>query len=229
MLSFFRKKKDKLLVELESFLGFQINNIDLYIEAFTHPSKKENFNYQRLEFLGDAVLNIIIAHHVFDKYKNLPEGELTKFRTKLVNKQTLKEVGVKIQLEKWFRHQLSPVELEKSSIYCDTLEAIIGAIYVDKGLEAAKEFVYKNIIAQLNEVKDIEDTDFKSKIIQVAQKYKWKIKFQLENTEKRNNETIFKVGLIINDEKISEAEHYSKKQAEQLAAKEALIRLNIGD
>ncbi len=229
MFSFFKKRKSDFVTELERFLGFDISDSDIYKEAFLHTSKKAQVNYQRLEFLGDAVLNLIIAHYVFKRYKKLPEGDLTKYRTKLVNKQTLKELSIKLGIQKWIQHQLSEKEFEKSSVLGDVLEALIGAIYLDKGLHFSEKFIEEKIIHQLNEVKDIEDTDYKSKIIRYAQKYKLQIQFKVKDKTYLDNETIFKVVLYLNNENIAESEHYSKKQAEQLAAKEALIKLNIVD
>lgn len=226
MFKLWQKKKDEFTTGLEKFLGFEINNAHLYKEALSHSSKKLEYNYQRLEFLGDAVLNLVVSTYLFNQYKNFSEGDLSKLRAKLINKQILKDVALKLQLDKYIQHQLSAAELEKSSLYCDVMEALIGAIYMDKGIKAAEHFIKEKIIHQLNEVTEIEDTDYKSKIIQLAQKHKWQIKFHLEKTEKINNENIFYIALIINNKKISEGKHYNKKQAEQLASMEALKVIN---
>ncbi len=223
----FWKRKDKHLSELEKFLGFKINNIDLYNEAFTHSSKKLSYNYQRLEFLGDAVLNLIVAEYVFKNYTQLSEGELSKLRTKLVNKQILKEISLKLQLDKWMKHHLSNNELDKSSIYCDVMEALIGAIYIDKGITYAEKFIIQKIIKQLDEVVFIEDIDYKSRLIQLGQKNKWTIQFTIEATEKINHDNIFRVALLLNEQKIAETKHYSKKQAEQVLSKIAIEKLKV--
>lgn len=223
----YKKKKDSFVLELEKFLGFEINNTELYREAFAHPSAQLPYNYQRLEFLGDAVLSLVVAEYLFKKYKKLSEGDLSKYRTKLVNKQILKEIALQLKLDRWIKHQLLPEALEKSSIYCDTVESFIGAIYLDKGKEFAEKFINDKILKQLDEVKDIEDIDYKSKIIQIAQKYKWNLRFNVEKVEKRNNDHIFYIGLYINQEKIAEAHHYNKKQAQQLASKIGLEKLNL--
>ncbi len=228
MFKFLFNKKDNYQKQLEHFLGFKINNISFYKEAFTHSSQKANYNYQRLEFLGDAVLSLVIATYLFKKYPNLSEGELSKLRTKLVNKNILKEVAFKLHLDKWIKHQLKDSELEKSSIYCDIVESIIGAIYLDKGLLYAEEFIKNKILEQLEEVTEMEDTDYKSQILRLAQKYKWKIKYHIEDIQKDTNQQLFKVALFLNDEKISEGVYYNKKQAEQLASLDALKKLNIG-
>lgn len=222
----FWKKKDEFTLRIEKLLGFSIKNVHLYKEAFTHSSKKESYNYQRLEFLGDAVLSLIIADYLFLKYTHLPEGDLTKLRTKLVNKQILKDVALKLNLNQFAAHQLNPSELEKSSLYCDMTEALIGAIYLDKGIEYVKRFIKEKIIEQLNEVQTIEDNDYKSKIYILAQKHKWHIKFITEKIEKVNNENIFTISLKINSDIVASAKHYSKKQAEQMACKDALEKLN---
>lgn len=225
MISIF-KKKDEFTKELEKFLGFRVHNISFYQEALTHPSKKLSYNYQRLEFLGDAVLNLLVAEYVFKHYHKLAEGELSKLRTKLVNKQILKEVAIKLNIPRLISHRLSDSELQKSYIYSDIIEALIGAIYLDKGIKYAQKFIDEKIIQQLDEVIHIEDTDYKSKIIQIAQKNKWSIRYQLESTEKENNDTIFKVSLLLNRKKIAEAKHYNKKQAQQIASRLALEKLN---
>ncbi len=227
MFNFWKKKKDPFVFELNIFLGFDAQNLSLYKEAFAHPSKKLGYNYQRLEFLGDAILNFVVASYVFEKYPQVSEGELSKLRTKLVNKQILREIALKLKLDRWINHNLTPAELEKSSVYCDVVESLIGAIYLDKGIRHAEYFIKEKIIKQLDDVSQIEDTDYKSQILQLAQKYKWKLKFVVESIEKQNNESIFQVGLFLNDEKTGEGKHYSKKQAEQMASKEALKNLHF--
>ncbi|MCX7729110.1 MAG: ribonuclease III [Bacteroidia bacterium] len=227
MFNFWKKKQDPYTQKLNDFLGFEIKNINLYKEAFTHPSKKLNYNYQRLEFLGDAVLNYVVALYLFNKFEGISEGELSKLRTKLVNKQILKEIAIKLNIAQWIEHNLTITELDKSSVYCDVIESLIGAIAIDKGIQFAAKFIDEKIIQQVKEVSEIEDTDYKSQIIQIAQKYKWKFKFIVEGIEKQNSEKIFRIGLYLNNEKTSEGKHYNKKQAEQMASKEALKNLNI--
>lgn len=227
MFNFRKKKKDPFARELSLFVGFEVENVLWYKEAFAHPSKKLEYNYQRLEFLGDAILNCVVASYVFDKYPQMSEGELSKLRTKLVNKQILKEIALKLKLDRWINHNLTPAELEKSSIYCDVVESLIGAIYLDKGIQQAEYFIKEKIIQQLDDVSQIEDTDYKSQILQLAQKYKWKLKFVVESIEKQNHESIFQIALFLNNEKTGEGKHYSKKQAEQIASKEALKNLHL--
>ena len=223
MLRLWRKnKKDVFVLEIEDFLGFEVGDSALYQEAFAHPSKKLTINYQRLEYLGDAVLNLIIAEYLFKKYKDFNEGELSKLRTRLVNKEILRELALKIGIDKWIKHQLSAAELERSSIYGDMIESLIGAIYLDKGLRYAEKFVKEKIISQFDEISRLEDTDYKSKIIQLSQKQKWKICFDTERNEKEGKDILFTVGLYINGKKVGEAKHYSKRKAEQEASRQAL-------
>jgi ribonuclease-3 len=228
LLKFFRKKvKDEFTKDLESFLNFEVKDIALYKVALTHPSKKISANYQRLEFLGDAVLNFVIASYLYNTYPDLSEGDLTKLRSKLVNKFILKEIALKFNLQKFINHQLNKAELDKSSVYADIIESIIGSIYLDRGITYAEQFIKEKILQQLDEVTQLEDTDYKSKIIQLAQKYKWKIQFEVEKTENTKEGKVFWVALYINEEKIAVGKQYNKKQAEQLASQEALEKLNI--
>lgn len=220
------KRKSQFIRDLEKFLNFKSKTVQFYYEAFTHPSKKLPYNYQRLEFLGDAVLNLIIAEYLYKNYPQLQEGELSKLRTKLVNKQILKQIAIQLGLNKWMQHQLSDTELDKSSIYGDVVEALIGAIYLDKGIKYAEKFIVEKIIKQLDEVTALEDVDYKSKFIQLVQKNKWTFEFVLESTERVNNETIFKLALFLNGQKIGTAQHYSKKQCEQMLSKIALEKLS---
>jgi len=164
---------------------------------------------------------------LYKTYPDLSEGELSKLRTKLVNKFILKEIALKFNLQKFINHQLNNSELEKSSIFADIIESLIGSIYLDKGITYAEQFIKEKILQQLDEVTQLEDKDYKSKIIQIAQKYKWKIQFEVENIENTKDGKIYCVALYINEEKISESKHYSKKQAEQLASQIALDKLNI--
>lgn len=227
MFLFWKKNKNDSIQQLESFLGFKCKNVSLYYQAFTHPSKKDKQNYQRLEFLGDAVLNFVVASYVYREYPALSEGDLSKLRKKLVNKQILKQIALKLELDKWINHNLAPSELEKSFLYCDIIESLIGAIFIDRGISYAEEFIKEKIIKQFGEITKIEDIDYKSKIFHIAQKYRWKLKFKLAKIEKENKENYFTIELLLNDEKIAEGKHYNKKQAEQIASKEALKKLNI--
>lgn len=212
--------------KLERYLGFKVNYVNTYKEAFTHKSCKENYNNQRLEFLGDSVLNLIISDYLFKKFPNADEGELTKYRVRLVNKQFLKKAALKICLNEWLYANMSDAEKEKSSLTDDALEALIGAIYIDKGLSFCKCFIEKKIIIHLSDEELQEVTDYKSQLVILSQKNKWLLRFNTITSERTREGHYFKIEVLINNQAVGIGHGASKRDAEQEASKKYLLELN---
>ncbi len=212
--------------KLERYLGFKVNHVNTYKEAFTHKSCKENYNNQRLEFLGDSVLNLIISDYLFKKFPTADEGELTKYRVRLVNKQFLKKTALKISLNEWLYANMSDAEKEKSSLMDDALEALIGAIYIDKGLLFCKAFIGKKIIIHLSDEELQEVTDYKSQLVILSQKNKWLLRFNTIISERTREGHYFKIEVLINNHAVSVGHGASKRDAEQDASKKYLLELN---
>lgn len=224
------KEYSKLLKQI---LGFKPKKLDLYYLAFTHksfePEESDGFfnNNERLEYLGDAILDAAVSDVLYKRFPTADEGFLTKMRTKIVNGKTLTEIAKKIELNK-----LIFVKSHKNlseRIFEDAFEALIGAIYIDRGFKYVKQFVSQKIFVEhinLNQLKYV-DTNYKSKIIEWSQKHKIEIEFC--TSEDYDDNKNFECLLKIQDKVVGEGSGISKKIAEQFASKDALEKIKSGD
>lgn len=218
------RKKDELAQVLERIIGFYPNQISIYRQAFLHKSLLQNNEFksfesnERLEFLGDAVLDSIISHYLFNKFPKKDEGYLTKLRSRLVSRQNLNNLGVKIGLDELMKMNLERVS---KSIYGDALEALIGAIYLDKGYPSAQKFVEEKLLQNHIDIEEViqTETDFKSRVIEWCQKEKLNFDFKITEEEERN-EMLYTAELIINKETKGKGTAFTKKEAEQLASEQ---------
>ncbi|MBL4592973.1 MAG: ribonuclease III [Flavobacteriales bacterium] len=224
-MTFFKKvfrKKDEYALVLERITGFYPHQVSIYQQAFLHKSLTQNNELQsfesneRLEFLGDAVLDSIISHYLYNKFPKKDEGYLTKLRSRLVSRQNLNNLGVKIGLQELMKFNL---ERASKSIYGDALEALIGAIYLDRGYSFAQQFVEERLLQNHIDIEEVilTETDFKSRVIEWCQKEKLSFDFKITEQEEKN-EKLYTAQLIINGELKGAGSAFTKKQAEQLAA-----------
>lgn len=231
-LSAYLSPHKNLYFSLKNILGFYPGNIALYLLAFRHRSAaneikegvKINSN-ERLEFLGDAVLGTVTAHYLFKKFPYKDEGFLTKMRSKIVSRAQLNQLAVKLGINKLIDSNTSG--FQQASMGGDAFEALIGAIYVDKGYKKASDFILNRIIKMHLDMDEIEarETDFKSKLIEWSQKEKKELKFVLSEGTIENKQ--YAIQAIIDNEIKGTATHFSKKRAEQLAAEGACAELKI--
>lgn len=223
---------------VEKNLKINFNNKRIIQTAFTHSSyakqfKESQYN-ERLEFLGDSVLQLTITEYLFSNYKNKLEGELTRLRSLIVCENSLYNVARKLGISDFIMMSKGE-ELtggrDRISIQADAVEAIIAAIYIDKGLEVAKEFILTNfndIIKKAIDNKII--LDFKTKLQEYLQKDgDIDINYELYKHEGPPHRRKFFVNLYVEGKLLGSGEGYSKKEAEQNAAKEALIKLEVVD
>jgi len=218
------KKKSEYALKLERILGFYPDKISLYQQAFTHKStlvdeaKKSFESNERLEFLGDAILDAVISSYIYGKFPFKDEGFLTKLRSKLVRRQFLNRLAEKIGLEELI---VSSLDRESKSILGDALEALIGAIYLDKGYGKAEDFILSKLIQNHVELNDVIETepDFKSRAIEWAQKNKKTYEFQIEEIDSEFSKT-YLAKLFMDNELKGKGEALSKKKAEQLASEQ---------
>lgn len=220
----------QLKKSLKNILGFSPGNISLYKQAFLHSSKRETVNNERLEFLGDAVLGTIIAEHIFKLYPYKDEGFLTQLRSKIVNRQSLQHLAVKLGIDQYLKTGIKENEKGKSSAYGDAFEALIGAIFLDKGFNVCNKFIIQRIIkihVNLEELANT-DTDYKSQLQIYTQKNKLNLEYRLLNEEHKGKDKYYTVQVFIHNEPYVVFEHYSKRVAEQKAAQLTLEQLTIG-
>ena len=228
LMKFFRAKSS-FSSELYSILGFFPKKIEFYHRAFCHSSieHQEYGNNERLEFLGDTIFNAVITEYLFHKMPQKDEGTLTDIRSKMISRKTLNILAKKIKIDKMVRTNLG--DKIPSSVYGNAFEALIAAIYLDKGAKFCNKFIIKKIIEphfSLNEL-ETEISSYKKHFINWAQKNNNNYSFKLlsENGEAHNKN--FEIGLFLKDENIATSRAGSKKKAEEAAAKKACQALSI--
>jgi len=216
--------------ELEECLDYQFKNKDLIIEALTHKSYKKVFNNERLEYLGDAVLNLIVGEFLFNKFPSSNEGELSKIRASLVNEKGFTKLALAINLGDYI--YLSEAEdrnqgRKKASILSDAFEAIMGAIYIESGLIVLKPMILKLLDENYEEINLNElFSDYKTALQEVTQaKFGAIPVYKLESAIGPDHEKEFELSLWINDKHYATAKGKSKKLAQQASAKIVLNQL----
>jgi ribonuclease-3 len=221
--------------DLIDFINYEFKNKELLNEALTHSSysyeNKLSRNYERLEFLGDAVLQLIISEYLVFKYKEFDEGMLSKYRAYFVSEEFISELAKSIEIGKFIKlgkGELNSGGKDRPSILCDIFESIVAAIYIDGGYNEARRFTITIAADKIDEVitKNIF-TDYKSELQKITQKIFEKLPEYIMKKESgpEHNKT-FIVDLFINDQYYCSGEGKSKKKAEQDAARKALDLLN---
>ncbi|GIK60620.1 MAG: Ribonuclease 3 [Ignavibacteriaceae bacterium] len=221
--------------QLEKMIGTTIGNKKIYVEALIHRSFLEeneqfSFSNERLEFLGDSVLNLIIGEYLFNKFPNEEEGFLTKVRAKLVNRNALSLVAEDMDLAELLILSSSlpkSITHNSKSMLSDALEALIGAIYLDKGIETCKQFIQKKILEPaLKNGDHLIDENYKSQLLEYAQANKLAIPvYQIVSEDGPHHDKTFTAEVIIGEKVLGEGKGKSKKEAEQNAAQVALKRI----
>jgi ribonuclease III len=215
--------------KLREILGFYPSDLSLFQVALTHKSASytlngERVNNERLEFLGDSILDAVISDYLYKIYPNEREGFLTEMRSKIVNGEKLKELAIQIKLDQ-FIIQKNTVPTPSSRIFEDAFEALIGAIYIDKGYWKVYDFISEKIIQKHIDLQLLENTNlnYKSQLIEWSQKTKSQIEFT--SSIDNENPPLFVSSIVMNEQIIGEGRGTSKKEAEQNAAQQALICL----
>lgn len=223
--------KKNFKTQLHNVLGIKPNNMQLFEIALSHRSVKENAetNNERLEYLGDAILGSIVADYLFKRYPYKGEGFLTEMRSKMVNRQQLNDIAVKIGLKQLTLYNKSDSSLRGSSIFGNTLEAIVGAVYLDKGYKKTQTWVLKNLVIPHMFVDSLEliDINLKNKLISWANKNGKVLSFDLADEKMEAGRRLFTINIVVDEEVISSAKAFNKKDASQKAAQEAIVILAL--
>lgn len=232
---FFSAKDKRLATSIQLILGSKPLNLSLYRLALTPAGLGEETDKgfrksnERLEFLGDAVLGSVIAEYLFKKYPYRDEGFLTETRSKLVNRETLNEVGIKIGLKKTLQQVVDNRQfVGNKSLYGDILEAFLGAVYLDRGYAFSKKLILQRILIHL----DLEGmvttvSNHKSKLIEWSQREGNQVEFQVVQVNSNQRYKEFVVAIVVNGESIAQGKGETKKKAEQEASKNACEQLHI--
>lgn len=228
----FFKKNGDFFIKIENLLGFSPKNIQFYEEAFTHPSVKQSkgdssVSYERLEFLGDAVLGVIIAHYLYKEAPLQNEGYLTKMRAKMVQRNYLNQIGKELKLQQLLKTDNKLYQLGEN-LNGNLFEALVGAIYLDRGYKKATEFINRVLIDSHTSMKDWEGKiiSHKSLMVEWSQKNRKTISFETqEDKEYKSNTRYFICNLLVNGKTFAKGRDTSKKRAEEKAAKRAFFRV----
>lgn len=230
-----KEDHDRDFSELEKKLDIYFENKSLLIQAFIHRSYiNENSGFklghnERLEFLGDAVLELISTNYLYHKFQDLAEGELTSYRAALVNTKSIGDIAKELGFNDYLflsKGESKDFGKARLSILADTYEAFIGAVFLDKGYEFAKEFIEKTLLTHTDEV--IEEGKYKDAKSVVQEKSQDLLaitpSYKVLSESGPDHDKKFVVGIYFGEEKITEGEGRSKQEAETNAAKEALIK-----
>lgn len=228
------RKKNQALIHnrrefrsrLKHLMGFCPLKLRLYEKAFIHRSATFTLpdgikiNNERLEYLGDAIIDSILSDYLFRLYPEAPEGFLTKTRARIVNRETLNQLGLSMGLDKLIVSNLAPSDSPRN-LYGNAVEALAGALFIDKGYNRTRRFFIERVLKKHLDLEAVlaAETDYKSLILEYCQKNKQKINFTSQ--EKTGNNSIhpqFTVSLQINNETVSQGEGATKKEAEQEAS-----------
>ena len=217
--------------QLRNVLGFAPGKTVLYKTALTHRSVKEGSdqNNERLEYLGDAILSAIIADFLFKKYPYKEEGFLTEMRSKMVNRNQLNDIAIKMGMKKISFFNKFDGSLKMSQIFGNTLEAVVGAIYLDKGYEKTRQWVIERLIQPYLFMDDLEmlEINHKNKLYGWANKNGKNLEFETLDEKIEGGRRLFTVGAKVDGELLAQGKAYNKKDASQIAAQLAIDKLAL--
>lgn len=234
LFQFPKDQKDRQLFKaIHNITGQRPFNLSLYKLAMRHSStavinerglKESN---ERLEYLGDAILGMVIAEFLFTRFPFKEEGFLTEVRSRIVNRDTMNQLSRKLGLKNLIQYHQPKTSLSPKSIYGDSLEALIGAIYLDKGFKFCRSFIIKKMVIPHFDLEDLINTttNHKSMIIEWSQRENRNLTFQIVDENQRNEHGQFVAQIFIDGEAYEKGYGFSKKKAEQDAARKTIERL----
>jgi len=228
-----KTENKKLITAIRTITGFAPSNIELYRLATLHSSKAREVNgfkesNERLEYLGDAVLGAAVADYLFKKYPFKDEGFLTEIRSRIVNRESLNQIARKVGIIDIVQTDRKSTQLQQV-ILGNTLEAIVGAVYLDKGYIRCKKFVIDKLIQPYLNLKEVvnSNANFKSLIIEWSQRNSSPIRFEVTSHKKGKTGKEFVAQIFIGEQPYGQGFGYTKKKAEQDAAQKTCLMLNI--
>ena len=217
---------------LKQIIGFTPSNLRIFKQAFFHKSTQSEKEYalqnnERLEYLGDAVLGTIVAEYLFQKYPNADEGFLTKMRSKIVKRKSLNKIGDSMGVD-MLLNEFNNTRISRSMLG-NAVEALVGAVYLEKGYDGTKRFIVRRMLRKFVDVHELEhfDDNYKSQLLEYCQKKGQSVSYRLLTRYKMDKRDRFKVAVVIDGKKVAVADDFNKKSAEQQASEKALQKLEI--
>jgi ribonuclease-3 len=223
--NFFSPDK-QLSAQLEHLLGFKPKHLPYYQLALVHRSKLDELarNNERLEYLGDAFIGAIVGEYLFKKYPTQSEGFLTEMRSRIVRRETLNNVANRIGLQKLVQYNVHDRGFERSHIFGNALEALVGAVYLDQGYAKTRTFIIKQLLQKYVDIEMMASTDinYKNQLLNWAQVNRHTLSFEVMENKNERNRRMFTVGIMLNETLFCEGTAFNKKDAGQVAARKAL-------
>jgi ribonuclease-3 len=224
------ERNGNFFIQIKNIVGYKPSNMSYYEKAFTHRSMNIRdkdgtpINYERLEFVGDAMLSAVIASHLYNEVPEGDEGYLTKMRSKIVSREHLNELGKDLNLINLVESKI-PVDNFGNNIHGNLFEALVGAIYLDKGYDYCEKFIYDRIIIPHVDIEQLEGKviSYKSLLIEWCQKEKKTFDYHVYEDTGNDELRHFSVKLSINNKIVAKARATSKKKAEEKASKRAFF------
>lgn len=220
---------------IRKITGFFPGVITCYLQALRHHSASSTIHQngsrdsnERLEYLGDSVLNTVVAELLFNRFPFKNEGFLTEMRSKIVSRESLNDLAIKIGLSQIVQYDRKAIGIHtKNSIFGNALEAFIGAIFLDGGFELARKFILSKLITHLDlDALQFTEKNFKGRLIEWSQKNTRTVEFETHE-ENGRKQRLFSIKVLVDGKVLGEAEHISKKKAEQMAAEKACESLGV--
>jgi ribonuclease-3 len=221
----------QFLKELTHLLGFKPHKTVLYFTALSHRSIKDapEDNNERLEYLGDAILSAVVADYLFKRYPYKGEGFLTEMRSKMVNRQRLNDIAVKMGVKRIILYNKTDGTLKNSHIFGNALESLVGAVYLDAGYLKTRQWVLKQIVIPHMFVDDLEhiDINLKNKLIGWASKHNKNLLFDFVEEKKERGRKVFTINTVLDGKILSQGKGFTKKDASHMAAQIAIEKLGL--
>ncbi len=229
---FFSSENKALSHRVRNITGITPANAAIYRMAFNHRAgannnSAKNQSNERLEYLGDAVLSLVVGEYLFQKYPYANEGFLTKIRARIVQRKSLNTLAVSLQLDE-IMQEYNNTRIS-STMLGNALEALVGAIYLENGFDKTKAFIINKILRPHIDFNLLEthDDNYKSRLLEYCQKENKHVEYQLLQKTKLNKRDCFKVAVLVDNVAYGTAEEYNKKSAEQIASQKALIKFGM--
>lgn len=228
----FISKEKGIAKRIKQITGFTPSDLGIFKLAFAHKSTQAekgqlNQNNERLEYLGDAVLGTIVAEYLFQKYPSADEGFLTKMRSKIVKRKSLNQIGDSMGVD-MLLNEFNNTRISRSMLG-NAVEALVGAVYLEKGYKGTKRFIVRRMLRKFVDIHQLEayDDNYKSQLLEHCQKNGLAVSYRLINRYKMDKRDRFKIGVMIDGDKVAVADDFNKKAAEQQASERALYKLGI--